>query len=414
MPPWSHEWRAGHWLAIAADTLRRTLIRRLAPPSPGREKGDTITPASSARPAPCPPAARLRRPAGRGSHRSARNRGSSWRHCARRSAPGCARRHRSDAPRRTSPPASCCSRPRARPAPSSSRLQARLVVRASTALRASPAMRAILGQRLRAYSGRRPAQLRQRPELSASACTIVDQGRATCRTAGPASHRLLDQRIRPFQRLPVMRRQQAHSAALRADAASTGRARAPRCRATSTSWRRRNSACRCAARSARRSCRRARIRSARSRSRGAGTAGRRRRHGCRWSRRRCASAIAEHSMCQPGRPRPHGESQPGRSSVDGFHSTKSPAIALVRRHFDARAGQHFLRIAARQLAVVRESWRPRTARGLRRRRHGRLSIRRSIIAMICGMWARRFGLARPAAPRRARPCPRGRRRRICR
>ena len=28
-------------------------------------------------------------------------------------------------------------------------------------------------------------------------------------------------------------------------------------------------------------------------------------------------------MCQPGRPRPQGLSQPGRSSDDGFHSTKS-------------------------------------------------------------------------------------------
>ena len=28
-------------------------------------------------------------------------------------------------------------------------------------------------------------------------------------------------------------------------------------------------------------------------------------------------------MCQPGRPRPQGESQPGCSSVEGFHSTKS-------------------------------------------------------------------------------------------
>src|ERR1700744_4633731 len=43
---------------------------------------------------------------------------------------------------------------------------------------------------------------------------------------------------------------------------------------------------------------------------------------------RCASHIAEHSMCQPGRPRPHGLLQPGRSGVDGFHSTKSPGFFL--------------------------------------------------------------------------------------
>src|SRR3546814_8854945 len=43
---------------------------------------------------------------------------------------------------------------------------------------------------------------------------------------------------------------------------------------------------------------------------------------------RCAAAIAEHSMCQPGRPRPHGESQPGRSEDEGFHNTKSPGLRL--------------------------------------------------------------------------------------
>ena len=43
---------------------------------------------------------------------------------------------------------------------------------------------------------------------------------------------------------------------------------------------------------------------------------------------RWAAAIAEHSMCQPGRPRPQGESQPGRSSLEGFHSTKSPGSRL--------------------------------------------------------------------------------------
>src|SRR3546814_1882351 len=43
---------------------------------------------------------------------------------------------------------------------------------------------------------------------------------------------------------------------------------------------------------------------------------------------RCFSIIAEHSMCQPGRPRPQGESQPGRSSDDGFHKTKSAGSRL--------------------------------------------------------------------------------------
>ena len=39
-------------------------------------------------------------------------------------------------------------------------------------------------------------------------------------------------------------------------------------------------------------------------------------------------AIALHSMCHPGRPRPHGLSHPGKSGVLGFHSTKSPASRL--------------------------------------------------------------------------------------
>ena len=33
--------------------------------------------------------------------------------------------------------------------------------------------------------------------------------------------------------------------------------------------------------------------------------------------------MTEHSRCQPGRPLPHGESQPGSSCAEGFHRTKS-------------------------------------------------------------------------------------------
>src|SRR3546814_6472909 len=40
------------------------------------------------------------------------------------------------------------------------------------------------------------------------------------------------------------------------------------------------------------------------------------------------SIRAEHSICQPGRPRPQGDSQPGRSSGDGFQSTKSAGSRL--------------------------------------------------------------------------------------
>ena len=48
---------------------------------------------------------------------------------------------------------------------------------------------------------------------------------------------------------------------------------------------------------------------ARARSRGAGRSGRGRRRARRSPRRGASRAIAEHSMCQPGRPRPQGESQ---------------------------------------------------------------------------------------------------------
>jgi len=34
-------------------------------------------------------------------------------------------------------------------------------------------------------------------------------------------------------------------------------------------------------------------------------------------------AIAEHSMCQPGRPVPHGDSQKGSPGFDAFQSAKS-------------------------------------------------------------------------------------------
>ncbi len=66
----------------------------------------------------------------------------------------------------------------------------------------------------------------------------------------------------------------------------------------------------------------------RSRSRGAGRSG-------RWpppwmsiGRPRTFSIMAEHSMCQPGRPGPQGLSHTGSPGLDGFHSTKSAAFFL--------------------------------------------------------------------------------------
>ena len=46
---------------------------------------------------------------------------------------------------------------------------------------------------------------------------------------------------------------------------------------------------------------------------------------------RCFHDMAEHSMCQPGRPgalMPTGEGQAGSPGFDGFHSTKSSGERL--------------------------------------------------------------------------------------
>jgi hypothetical protein len=60
--------------------------------------------------------------------------------------------------------------------------------------------------------------------------------------------------------------------------------------------------------------------------------------------------IAEHSICQPGRPRPQGLTpSPADLRVDGFHSTKSPGIALIGRDIHPRAGDQVLRRAAGEL-----------------------------------------------------------------
>ena len=86
---------------------------------------------------------------------------------------------------------------------------------------------------------------------------------------------------------------------------------------------------------------------------------------------RCASAIAEHSMCQPGRPRPQGLSQPGCSGARRLPQHEVAGVALVRRDLDARAGEHLLARAARERAVLAETTARRTARGPRPRRRGR-------------------------------------------
>ena len=41
-----------------------------------------------------------------------------------------------------------------------------------------------------------------------------------------------------------------------------------------------------------------------------------------------ALAITEHSICQPGRPGPHGDGHEGSPDFDAFHKAKSDAERL--------------------------------------------------------------------------------------
>ena len=62
--------------------------------------------------------------------------------------------------------------------------------------------------------------------------------------------------------------------------------------------------------------------------------------------------MAEHSMCQPGRPGPHGLSHAGSPGLAPFHRAKSPGLRLLVADLDAGAGLHLLRVAVAQLAVI--------------------------------------------------------------
>ena len=67
------------------------------------------------------------------------------------------------------------------------------------------------------------------------------------------------------------------------------------------------------------------------------------------SRRRL---MAEHSMCQPGRPGPQGLSHDGSPGLAPFQRAKSAGVALPLRHV-APFALHRLRRAVAELAVVR-------------------------------------------------------------
>ena len=68
---------------------------------------------------------------------------------------------------------------------------------------------------------------------------------------------------------------------------------------------------------------------------------------------RYCSAMAEHSMCQPGRPGPHGESQLVSSpSLVDLPEREVERVLLAVGALDALALVHLVDVAARQLAVA--------------------------------------------------------------
>ena len=68
-----------------------------------------------------------------------------------------------------------------------------------------------------------------------------------------------------------------------------------------------------------------------------------------------ASAIAEHSMCQPGRPRPHGESHARvLALLVRLPEREVERVLLEVGALDALALVHLVDVAARQRAVVGE------------------------------------------------------------
>ena len=68
------------------------------------------------------------------------------------------------------------------------------------------------------------------------------------------------------------------------------------------------------------------------------------------------SAIAEHSMCQPGRPSPQGEGQNASSScLRAFQSAKSSGLSLSSRGARLLALVHLVGVAVGELAVAVEA-----------------------------------------------------------
>jgi len=112
----------------------------------------------------------------------------------------------------------------------------------------------------------------------------------------------------------------------------------------------------------------------------------------RTSRPKSASLIAEHSVCQPGRPRPRGLASP-----EEFHpkasTERNPWPALVGRNFDPRR-----RRSSRRECDVRACRSPGSRRRRTTRDFGLISMpattRRSMRAIIPGTNSVARGLVR--------------------
>ena len=241
------------------------------------------------------------------------------------------------------------------------------------------------------------------------------QGRAGCRTTGPACAPIARSVHPTIPAAAGTVRTAAHSAALPVGARAQDRARAGCCRPTSPSWHRRNSACRCAATSARTPGRRARIRSVRLRSRDAGTADRHHRRGGRWS---CPGALRPSPSIRcasPGGRGPRASPSPGdrRSKASTARSRRDRACTARLRPVRRPASPPD---RGARVCRSRRSWPPRTAHGLlpRRRARPRSGARSSRSSAACARSRPARCPGRSRRPHRARPCPRDRPRRICR
>ena len=112
--------------------------------------------------------------------------------------------------------------------------------------------------------------------------------------------------------------------------------------------------------------------------------------------------MAEHSMCQPGRPGPQGLSHDGSPGFEPFQRAKSPGCRFSDDRLDPGAGLQLLGVAVAELAVLGGPGDVEVdvaAGGVGEP----LSIRPWVIAMISAMCSVARGMwSMPSTPRAAR------------